>query len=120
MMKVFIGNDIELVSRFKEIIDKKPQLLLKIFHQSEVDYVISKKNPDQSLAGIWCAKEAVLKAFGEVADLTPRCIEVTRNPNGMPICKLVNEKIQKINFNISVSISHTKEYASASAILIIF
>jgi len=119
-MRIFIGNDIEQVSRFKEIIANKPQLLSKIFHKSELDYAMNKKNPDQSLAGIWCAKEAVLKAFGEIADLTPRCIEVTRKQSGMPICKLINENIKIFDFNISVSISHTKEYASASAILTIF
>lgn len=118
-MKIFIGNDIENVSRFNKLLLEKPRLLKRIFHEVEYSYSIKSKNPDQSFTGTWCAKEAVLKAFSEIVQLTPRCIEIYRDSSGRPHCKILNEAASKFNYQIKLSISHTLEYAVSSAIVIV-
>ena len=109
---ISVGNDIEEVSRFKRLLEIKPQLLQKIFSQYEWDYSIN-KNQAQTLAGIWCAKEAVVKAICNYAIVDVRDVQIRHRSNGAPFVFLIlnYEIIQELDF--SVSISHTKIFASA-------
>jgi holo-[acyl-carrier protein] synthase len=118
-MKFFIGSDIEQVSRFKKLLDTKPRILKKIFHEKEYEYAINSKNPDQVFTGTWCAKEAVIKSFGEFFLLTPRCVEIYREENGAPKCNVLSELVKGQVFQIKLSISHTADYALGSALLIL-
>ncbi|MFD2201829.1 holo-ACP synthase [Shivajiella indica] len=116
-MRVFIGNDIENVSRFNNLLINKPQLLKRIFFEQEYAYALKSKNPDQSFTGIWCAKEAVLKAFTPFIILEPRQIEIIKNPKGYPEAIIHHPEISSINYHLSISISHTREIATAIALL---
>ena len=58
-----IGTDIESIPRFINLFNHKKKLLQKMFNASEWEYSLTKSNPAQTLTGIWCAKEAVLKAM---------------------------------------------------------
>ena len=119
-MKSFIGTDIEQISRFIHLLDSKPQLLQKMFFVSEYDYANSKSTPASSLAGIWCAKEAVLKAFTPVLALEVTQIEITKNPKGYPEATIHHPDILSLNYHLSISIAHTKEMATATAIVQVF
>jgi holo-[acyl-carrier protein] synthase len=109
-----IGIDIESVSRFLEMSET---LLQNIFTESELEYCNKKKIPAQSLAGIFCAKEAVQKALWSAEN---KCvfplsdIEIDHRDNGAPF---VSSPIELHN-KIVVSISHTSEYATAIALLL--
>ena len=116
-MKIFIGTDIESIERFQRLWERKPQLLSKIFYSSEVDQAKKSSRPAPHLAGIWCAKEAVLKAFAPVLTLEITQIEITKNPKGYPEAIIHHPEISSINYRLSISISHTREMAMASALL---
>ena len=63
MSEIFIGCDIEDVSRFRNRIkDRSDKFLDKIFTKEEQVYCNSKSDPAIHYAGRFCAKEAVVKA----------------------------------------------------------
>lgn len=107
-----IGIDIEEVVRFQRLINSKPKLLLKMFSTYEWEYA-SKKQIAQTLAGIWCAKEAVVKALSQNGfSVSIQNIEIKHNADGVPYVS----EIHKLNFDlnkIKISISHTKNFATA-------
>ena len=117
-MKLLVGTDIESVDRFKKMLQLKRKLIKNIFFESEYNYAISKINPEQSLAGIWCAKEAVVKSFSQIKSLNIKDVEIICFKNHAP--KVSIEKLEQNNFNISISISHTKNFATAVSVLSIF
>ena len=116
-----IGHDIIDISRIDESISKfGDRFLLKLFSEKEIAYCNSKATPAIHFAGRFAAKEAISKAlgtgFGEY--LKWQDIEILNDDLGKPVVTLSEElKEQYPNHHISVSISHTKEIASAVAIL---
>ena len=118
-MSLFIGTDIESVDRFNKLVIDKKTLLEKMFYKSELEYALSKVNSGQSLAGIWCAKESVLKAFSQINDIFIADIEIICEKNSAPVAIIHNSKFNTLNFSLSISISHTKDYANAVSILLI-
>lgn len=119
-MNLLVGTDIEVVGRFKKLLEEKSKSLKPLFFESEYNYAINKINSDQSLTGIWCAKEAVVKAFSQIALITIRNVEICCVKNGAPKVIVRNLKLKDLSFNISISISHTRDYATATAVLIVF
>ena len=116
-MNLLVGTDIESVDRFKKIFNEDPTYLKKLFFETEYEYAISKANPDQTFTGIWCAKEAVIKLLSTIIKLTTRNVEIISSINSSP-----NVLVHRLNikdFNISISISHTKDFATATAITLI-
>ena len=116
-MNISVGTDIESVQRFKLLIGSKKNLLKKFFFDEEYNYAINKVNPEQSFTGIWCAKEAVVKSFHEFQVLNIRNIEIICSKNCAPKVSIKNSSIKPINYKLSISISHTNEFATATAIL---
>jgi holo-[acyl-carrier protein] synthase len=106
-----IGIDIEEISRFKHLLARKPYLLQKMFSDYEWAYA-SRKNSAQTLAGIWCAKEAVVKAlYSQNIKTTVSNVHILHNEAGVPrIDNLFDVPILELN-KIKISISHTKNYA---------
>ena len=118
-MNLLVGTDIESVDRFNQLLKSNKNYLRDIFFESEYDYAIRKVNSDQSLTGIWCAKEAVVKSFNAVKLITIRNVEIICTKNGSPKAIIRNTILKDLKFNISLSISHTREYATAVAVLTI-
>ena len=110
-----VGIDIEEVNRFKRLLIIKPELVKKIFTQYEWEYALQ-KNTAQSLAGIWCAKEAVLKALSALnLDIAITDVFIGHQKNGVPIVL----KINNVNIDaqkIQLSMWHEKVYAIAIGI----
>ncbi|MDR2191264.1 MAG: holo-ACP synthase [Endomicrobium sp.] len=107
-----IGADIEEVKRFKKYAKDKERLE-RLFSKDEIFYCLSKKNPAQSLAARFCAKEAVWKALEkENKKITVADISVKNNSDGTPEIYVKNKKRK----DVKVSLSHTKEYAMAMAV----
>jgi len=106
-----IGVDMESVSRFRQ---KRPSFLKKIMSARERremgDY-----NP-QRVAGIFCAKEAIIKACASKERIHFEHIEILHRKNGAPYAAIRSKKIT--SGNVKISISHTKDHAIAIAILL--
>jgi len=117
---VRVGIDLVLISRFDCLIDNQNFLKLN-FTKKEVDYVKSRKNPIESLAGLFAAKEAFLKALqiGVLNGIELNAIEIVHNKNGAPEIELQKEILTKYNINhISLSITHDGDNASAICLII--
>ncbi len=114
-MDVFVGTDIEEVHRLKKIIDFKQNYLKHLFFHNELIYALKKNRPECTLTGIWCAKEAVIKAMNPIIKLSLQDIEIINKKDSNPTVKLKKEL--SFNYAISLSISHTRNYATATAII---
>ncbi len=115
-MKIFgIGTDIIEVHRVKNAIEKHPRFLEKIYTCKEISYCQSKKeNKYQSFASRFAAKEAVWKALGK-KDIWHRDITVKNTSDGKPEV-ILSKKYKSLQKRISLSLSHTQDYAVAVAI----
>ena len=112
-----IGIDIEQVERFKNLTS---HLISRVYTKNEIEYCNKKANSYIHMAGMWCAKEAVVKALGDL-NLAVSEIEILHSDNGAPYVN-IGAKLQQyfdannIN-NIHISISHTNTTATAIAII---
>src|SRR5690554_7554497 len=111
-----VGIDIESIARFQNLFAKKKGLLKRMFNESEWDYTLTKPNPSQTLTGIWCAKEAVLKAVYPSSQLFIKDITIKHRDTGVPYVIIDGQEVA--SERIKVSISHAKDYATAVAILL--
>jgi holo-[acyl-carrier protein] synthase len=123
-MIVGTGIDIVEVFRMRDAISKwGDNFLTKVFTPREIKYSSSKRFAPQHFAARFAAKEAVVKAFG-VARRHPlnwTDIEVFNDAEGKPVISFTNDalklkKNKKVD-EVVVSMSHSKNYAVASAIL---
>jgi holo-[acyl-carrier protein] synthase len=106
------GIDIIEVKRIKDAVLKwGDDFLKRIFSKKELSYAKQRNFSVEHLAGRFAAKEAVMKAFSK-SKYNFHEIEILNDLNGKPYCTL-----KKYGFKINISISHTKNYAVASAII---
>ena len=105
-----IGIDIEQVSRFKK---RDNRLFEKIFSKKELKKM--KNYNAQHLAGIFSAKEAIIKACNPIEKLKLKEIEVFNRKEGHPHAIIKSKAIRARD--LKISISHSKDYAVAFAIL---
>lgn len=108
-----LGTDIIEIARIARAIQRE-SFVRHTFTAREQAWLDTKgKNKAESAAGLFCAKEAVAKALGTgfQRGLNLKDIEITHDELGAPqVCKP-----QK---NFLLSISHCREYATATAILL--
>ncbi len=117
-MIIGLGTDIVEISRIKKAIERTSTFLEKVYTKKEIEYISKKKNPYPSYAGRFAAKEAISKAFGTgVRKFGLLDIEILNDDLGKPLVYLSDELIKKYNGKLNLSISHSKEYATATAIL---
>lgn len=117
--EIGIGVDIENVKRFEKYAkDKNDAFIKKIYSQNEIDYCFKSKTPAKHLAARFCAKEAIYKALCSIGilDLGFKDIEIIHNANSVPQVIFLNEKHKQCQCKLSLS--HSKENAVASAIVI--
>lgn len=116
------GVDIVEISRIERIIkNKKEKFYRRLFTKDEITYLESRNNKANTVAGLVAAKEAVGKILGTgIGSISWTDIEIVHNDAGKPMVNLnpkIKEKLHKLNMTeISLSISHEKEYAIAFAI----
>lgn len=119
------GVDIVEVFRMRDAINKWGEsFLTKIFTQKEINYSNSRRFSFQHFAARFAVKEAVVKAFGEPRKNPIRWtdIEVLNDGEGKPIIEFHSDalrlKKKKKVSDVIVSMSHSKNYAIANAILL--
>lgn len=112
-----IGIDIEKNERFKNMSNS---YLEKIFTKSEIIYCKKFLDYEAHFCAFWCVKEAFIKATSK-KDIKFLNIEITHNENGKPeIIKnsVIESILNSSNYkNISVSLSHSKEYSTAVCLI---
>ncbi len=115
-----LGNDIVEIARIRKSIEQHAAHFLdKLFTQKEQVYCNRFPDPAVHYAGRFSAKEAIAKAFGKGfgAEISWCDLEILPDEFGKPIAHL-SPAIQA-NFKdptIHISISHTKDHATAVAI----
>lgn len=110
-MIVGTGIDLMLISRMEESM-RKQAFLKKVFTPVERDYIKSKGHSAQTAAGIFCAKEAYLKAHGKgIGSIPFSAIEVLHKESGAPYME------HRDGMKIHVSISHMGDIAIAQVIV---
>ena len=122
-MIIGIGNDIIEIERIEKAISKEG-FKNKIYSQRELENIEKRGNRTETYAGIFSAKEAISKAIGTgVRDFSLTDLEILNDDLGKPYV-VVSEKLDKIlrnkkeDYQIEISISHSKKYAIAMAIII--
>ena len=115
-----LGVDILNINRIRNL-KKRDRFIKRVFTDNEREYIEAKNNSNQTIAGLFCAKEAVAKVFdtGLVAKLFFQDIEIL-HLKGAPY---INTKLPKIHAlmtekgfkEIDISISHDGDMAIAIA-----
>ena len=106
-----IGIDIVSIDRIRKIYERYgDRFLHKVLNPSELSLVLKIKNRDrkiEKIAGIFSAKEAVIKCFeGKVSF---REVEIRYENSGLPVAHVGERKLL-------ISISHEKNFAVALAV----
>ena len=121
-MIVGIGNDIIEIERVEKAISKEG-FKNKVYTQRELENIEKRGNRTETYAGIFSAKEAISKAIGTgVREFSLIDLEILNDDLGKPYV-VVSEKLDKIlktkkeDYQIEISISHSKKYATAMAII---
>lgn len=111
-MNLSLGTDCILLSRIEKAM-QNPLFIKKILSQEEQKNVLDVKY----VAGRWAAKEAVYKALSQfnIYILSLKKIAVLNNEKGAPYI-VIDPSVNLENIKISVSISHEKTLAIATAI----
>ena len=121
-MIVGIGNDIIEIERIEKAISKEG-FKDKIYTQRELENIKKRGNRAETYAGVFSAKEAISKAIGTgVREFSLTDLEILNDDLGKPYV-VISEKLDKIikskkeDYQIEISISHSKKYAIAMAII---
>ena len=119
-----VGIDIIEVARVQASHKRFGERFLnRLLLPDEITYCLSHKNPAPFIAARFAAKEAISKAFGAGigAQLGWRDMEIGRKESGEPFVilhgkgkKLFKSRRAK---NLLISLSHTANYAAATAVL---
>ena len=122
-MIVGIGNDIIEIERIEKAISKEG-FKNKIYTERELENIEKRGNRTETYAGIFSAKEAISKAIGTgVREFSLTDLEILNDNLGKPYV-VVSEKLDKIlktkkeDYQIEISISHSRKYATAMAIIL--
>lgn len=117
-----VGIDLVETQRIKVAMDRYGErFTARVFTPWEVEYCLSKINPALSFAGRFAVKEAVFKAIGTgfAQGVKWTSVEVVNDRRGQPQVRLGRGIRNHIGSKkIIISLSHTNEYAVASAILV--
>jgi holo-[acyl-carrier protein] synthase len=123
-MKI-VAHGIDLVDcpRIEQMIKRHGERFLKrVFTATEQAYAEAKRDGIDKLAGRFAAKEAILKLMGTGwrGKIAWTDIEIANNPSGQPEVALsgeVKKLAERLGIkHISVSITHTANFAIASAV----
>lgn len=84
-MIVGVGTDLVDLGRFRTVLERRPELVDRLFTASEIAYARLRTDPTERFAVRFATKEAVLKSMGVGLGSTDwHDIEVERDPDGRP------------------------------------
>ena len=124
-MAISVGVDMIEIDRVERLLEHYgDRFLNRVFTPGEIKYCRRRVRPGPSFAARFAAKEAVLKAFGDKLSSIHNWqdIEILNDKSGKPYVNFhrsakklkIKEKINKV----VLSMSHCKDHAVATAILV--
>lgn len=108
-----IGIDITEVARIRRLYGKTPSFLKRFFTPEEIAYCLKGRNVCERIAARFSAKEAVIKALDR-KDLPLKAISILKAETGRPEVALKGAGLKGLT--VMLSLSHTANYACASAV----
>lgn len=123
-MKIYTGTDIIEIERVKDSIENIGEKFIEeIYTKKEIEYCESRKKAKyQHYAARFAAKEAIFKAVSKLLnnkfDISWKNAEIMNDENGRPSINFLDTKITEKIQDIDISISHCKEYAVATVVVI--
>ena len=123
-MKILTGTDIIEIYRVKESIENLGENFInKIYTKKEIEYCESKKNAKyQHYAARFAAKEAIFKAVSKLLkdkyEISWQNAEIINLEDGKPVVNFIDTNISESIEDIDISISHSKDYAVATVVII--
>jgi holo-[acyl-carrier protein] synthase len=118
-----LGTDLIECERVGRVLERHPDRFMeRVLTEAERAYIAEKINPLPHVAGRFAAKEAILKVLGTGwrGPIAWTDIEIINDANGQPhvtlsgACRAIAE--QRGMARILISITHTANYAAATAI----
>ncbi|MDA8391472.1 MAG: holo-ACP synthase [Actinomycetota bacterium] len=115
---VGVGVDLVEVDRLREVIDRRPRLVERVFTEDERAYASRFSDPWPRLAARFAAKEAALKAIGVgLGGMSMLEIEVRRETGGAPLLCVTGQSAdvaaRKGVAAWHCSLTHTASHAQA-------
>ena len=119
MMPYTVGLDLVEIDRIRRSMGQ-PRFLERVFSPAERELFASRSFSPQTVAANFCAKEAFAKALGTgVRGFWLTEVSLLRDKLGKPFLVLEGraaEIARREGLDFSVSVTHTREYASAVVI----
>jgi holo-[acyl-carrier protein] synthase len=113
-MIIGTGIDIIEIDRIQKAVERWGDAFLNhVFTPEEIAFARKFKFPYRHYAGRFAAKEAVFKAMG-IPDLSWQDVTILNEADGKPVC---HDNNKKFKHQPLISISHSRDYAVASAIV---
>ena len=110
-----IGIDLCEITRMQRLLDENHSLR-RMFTEAEQAYIASKAaSAAQTMAGMFAAKEAVLKALGTGLTIPMTDIVITHTELGQPVASLTG-KAAELGGTVMISITHDAGMAAAFAV----
>jgi holo-[acyl-carrier protein] synthase len=107
-----IGIDLIEIDRLERALLRHPRLAARLFHDAELAYAASRRQPGRHLAGRFAAKEAAIKALG--GGVTPREVEVVgADPPRLRLHGRAADRAAELPGELAVSITHSRGEAAA-------
>jgi phosphopantetheine--protein transferase-like protein len=112
--KLSVGTDVIEIKRFrnKPLNDDNASFYHSIFTESELTYCMKYSDPYPHIAGMFAAKESIIKCISRPLKMID--IQITHDQHGKPIAVVHFRKKKAIKARISIS--HTSSLAIAMAI----
>jgi len=110
-----LGIDLCQIPRMVELLDSG-RSLRRMFSEDEEAYIRTKgAAAAQTMAGLFAAKEAVLKALGKGLSIAMTDIVISHTALGQPLATLTG-KAADMGGTLLISITHEGDMAAATAI----
>ncbi len=114
-----VGTDLIEIERIRKSCERQ-NFVDTVYSPAEQKLFADKKDPAPSMAANWAAKEAFAKALGTgVRGFRLNEVSVLRDRLGCPYLELegsARDISEERGLDFSVSLTHTKDYASATVI----
>lgn len=121
---IAVGTDLVEIARIAKSIEKNKNFVARFFGEEEQALFSTRGVQSgfiQTVAANFAAKEAFSKALGTgIVGFSLRDVQILRDKRGAPFFLLSNKALELVsrrNGVLSVSLSHTDNYATAVVIL---
>lgn len=124
-MIVAVGHDLIELDRIRGLLEREPERYKRLFAPVELAYVAAHRDPVPSLAARFAAKEAFQKVWPTPHGWQDVWVERAATPDGpfpfarptLGFAPHIAAEMQRRKWQAHLSLTHTREYASAVVVL---